>query len=213
MSKFTVDQYLEKGCMRCPYGDTPDCKVHQWVAEIQALRAVARRNGLTEEIKWGVPCYTSEGKNIMLISAFREHCSVSFFKGALLNDEYGLLEKPGKNSHASRVCKFRSLGEVSAGIEALEDYLAQAVDVERKGLKVPPQKLPPEWPKELLEVFAEDPPLRAAFDALTPGRQRGYILYFSSPKKSSTRMARIEKNRDQILGGIGLHDKYSSKKK
>ncbi|MTB52245.1 YdeI family protein [Lewinella sp. W8] len=213
MSKPTVEDFLSKGCMRCPYGDTPDCKVHQWTTAIRSLRTIILESPLEEEIKWGVPCYTHEGKNIVMISALRDNCVLSFLKGALLNDPYGLLEKPGANSRVARVIRFRSDEAVSAAAPAIRDYLAQAIQVEREGRKVPPSGTPEKQPEELVRILEEDPPLRMAFEALTPGRQRGYIIYFSAPKKSETRISRIERSKEKILEGIGLHDKYSGKRK
>ena len=208
-----VDQYLEEGCGRCPLGSTPDCKVHTWTAELKLLRKIVLDCGLTEEVKWGVPCYTFQNKNIVLVSAFKEHCSLSFFKGALLGNPIGLLEKPGPNSQAARFFKFTGIREIQEQEEEIKAFIYEAIEVEKAGLKVAFKKNPEPIPEELAQTFEEDPVLRAAFEALTPGRQRGYILYFSSPKQSKTRLARIEKSTENILNGMGMHDQYKSRKR
>ncbi|UJH67935.1 YdeI/OmpD-associated family protein [Allomuricauda sp. SCSIO 65647] len=206
----TVDNYLINGCGRCSLGGTPDCKVHRWTNELELLRTITRDCGLTEEAKWGVPCYTFQGKNIMLISAFKDHCSVSFFKGSLLRDTQGILVKPGPNSQAARLLKFTEIEKIKKLETDIKAYIYEAVEVEKAGLKVNFKKNPEPIPEELENRFEKDPVLKTAFEALTPGRQRGYILYFSAPKQSKTRNARIEKCIGKILNGEGLHDKYQS---
>ncbi len=206
----TVDNYLINGCGRCPLGRTPDCKVHQWTEELERLRTITRDCGLTEEAKWGVPCYTFQGKNIALISAFKDHCSISFFKGALLRDTKGLLVKSGPNSQAARLLKFTEIEKIKKLEADIKAYIYEAIEVEKAGLRVNFRKNPEPMPEELKNQFEKDPVLKTAFEALTPGRQRGYILYFSAPKQSKTRNARIEKCIGKILNGEGLHDKYRS---
>lgn len=208
-----VDNYLAVGCGRCPLGGTSDCKVHQWPEELKKLRAILLDCGLTEELKWGVPCYTYQNKNIVLISALRAYCSFSFFKGVLLKDPHNILEKPGKNSQSDRVIKFTSVQQVIELEDILKAYILEAIEVEKAGLKVEFQKNPEPIPEELQQKFYEDPFFKTAFEELTPGRQRGYIIYFSQPKQPKTRVNRIEKCVPKILNGEGLHDKYSSKKK
>ncbi len=208
-----VDQYLLEGCGRCPFGGTPDCKVHQWTAELELLRSIILDCGLTEELKWGAPCYTFEGKNVLMISALRSYCCISFFKGSLLSDNKGLLKKPGKHSQAAHLFKFTNIEDIK-NIEAdIKTYIFEAIEVEKAGLKVDFKKNPEPIPEELEKKFEEDPVLKTAFEALTAGRQRGYILYFSAPKQSQTRITRIEKCMPKILIGEGLHDKYKSMKK
>ena len=148
-----------------------------------------------------------------MISALRNYCCISFFKGSLLSDNKGLLEQPGKHSQAARLFKFTSI-EAIRNIEAdIKTYIFEATEVEKAGLKVDFKKSPEPVPEELEKKFDEDPILKTAFETLTPGRQRGYILYFSAPKKSQTRITRIEKCIPKILFGEGLHDKYNSMKK
>lgn len=203
-----VDQYLAEGCGRCSLGGTPACKVHTWPEELKRLRAIVLDCGLMEELKWGVPCYTYEGQNVLLVSAFKEFAALSFFKGALLNDPHQLLVKPGENSQASRYLKFTSVEEIDEQESILKAYVLEAVKVEKAGLKVEFKKNPEPVPEELQQKLDEDPFFRTAFEELTPGRQRGYIIYFSQAKQSKTRVSRIEKCVPKILNGEGLHDKY-----
>jgi len=205
-----IDKYLTDGCMRCSLGGTPECKVLSWTKELELLRKIVLACGLTEELKWGVPCYTCQGNNVLLISAFKDNCSISFFKGMLLNDPKGILEKPGPNSQAARVIRFTNTESIQAMEADLKTYIFEAIEVEKAGLKVDLKKNPEPIPKELEQKFEEDPVLKSAFEALTPGRQRGYILYFSAPKQSKTRFSRIDKSIGKILNGEGLHDKYKS---
>ena len=207
-----VDQYLLQGCGRCPLGGTPECKVHRWTAELELLRMLVLESGLKEEAKWGVPCYTYKQKNVALVSAFNDYCAISFFKGVLLDDPQALLQKPGPNSQASRLLKFTSLEEIEHVAPHINALLQHAIEVEEAGLKVEFIRNPEPLPEELEQKFAEDPTLKTAFEALTPGRQRGYILFFSAPKQSKTRVARIEKSVGKILNGEGLHDKYQRKR-
>ena len=208
----TVENYLLEGCGRCPLGGTADCKVRKWVPELELLRIIVLDCGLIEECKWGVPCYTFQNKNVLLVSAFKEYCSISFFKGALLSDPNELLKKPGAYSQAARLLKFTSIEKIKELEAAIKTYIYEAIEVERAGLKINFKKNPEPVPEELEAKFKEDPTLKAAFEALTPGRQRGYLIYFSAPKRSNTRESRIEKNIGKILSGEGLHDKYNRKK-
>lgn len=146
------------------------------------------------------------------MSAFKEYCAISFFKGALLRDTQGVLDKPGKNSQAARLIRFTNIADIKKMEAELKTYIHEAVEIEKLGLKVNFKKNPEPIPEELDGKFEEDPVLKTAFEALTPGRQRGYILHFSAPKQSKTRVSRIEKSIGKILNGEGLHDKYSSKR-
>ncbi|KAA3635757.1 MAG: hypothetical protein DWQ02_09380 [Bacteroidetes bacterium] len=208
-----VDKYLIDGCMRCPLGGTPECKVHTWPEELDLLRRIVLECGLTEELKWGAPCYTFQDKNVLMVSALRDYCCISFFKGSLLKDSKGLMVKPGPNSQAARLFKFKSVEEIQQIEEDIKNYIFEAIEVEKAGLKVKFKKNPESIPEELEQKFEEDPFFKAAFESLTPGRQRGYILFFSQPKKSETRTSRIEKCVPKILNGEGLNDKYKSRKK
>ena len=209
----SVDDYFLEGCGRCPLGGTPECKVHTWNSELELLRKIVLDCGLTEESKWGAPCYTFQNKNILMVSALKEYCCIGFFKGSLLGDDKSLLVKQGVNSQAVRLFKFKTFEEI-VEIEAdIKAYIFEAVEVEKAGLEVVFNKNPEPIPLELESKFEEDPVLKAAFEALTPGRQRGYIIHFSQPKQEKTRVSRIEKCTPMILSGIGLNDKYKSMKK
>ncbi len=209
----SVDNYFIEGCGRCPLGSTPACKVHSWTSELEYLRNIINACGLTEESKWGTPCYTYQKKNILMLSALKDYCCISFFKGALLNDEKNLLVKPGPNSQAARLFKFKNINEIRTIESDIKAYIFESIAVEKAGLKVAFKKNPEPLPDELIAKFEEDPVLKNAFEALTPGRQRGYIIHFSQAKQEKTRFSRIEKCIPMILAGIGLHDKYKSMKR
>jgi uncharacterized protein YdeI (YjbR/CyaY-like superfamily) len=206
-----VDAYLTAGCGRCPLGGTPDCKVHDWQKELKKLRSIVLDCGLTEEVKWGVPCYTFQKKNIAIVSALKDYCTLSFFKGALLKDPDKVLSKPGENTQAGRLIRFTNAQEIVNLKTVLKAYIHEAIEVEKAGLKVDLKKNPEPIPEEFQNILNENPALKTAFDALTPGRQRAYILHFSAPKKSETRLSRIEKCTQKILDGEGLNDKYKGK--
>ncbi len=206
-----IDNYLIEGCGRCPLGSTPDCKVHNWTQELQLLRMIVVDCGLTEELKWSVPCYTFQHKNVLMVSALKNYCAISFFKGALLKDVKKILEKPGKNSQAARLLKFTNCERIKELEGDIKAYVQEAIEIEKVGLKVKFKKNPEPIPVELELKLEEDPILKTAFEALTPGRRRGYILYFSAPKQSKTRISRIEKSIGKILNGEGMHDKYRSR--
>lgn len=179
----------------------------KWQKEYEKLRAIILDCGLTEELKWGCPCYTFENANIVLIHGFKEYCALLFFKGALLNDPDGIMIQQTKNVQSARQIRFTSLREIMKMEKILKAYVYEAIEVERAGLKVKLKKtsefkIPDEFQKKLNKT----PALKTAFDALTPGRQRAYIFYFSQPKLSKTREARVEKYRKQILNGKGLND-------
>jgi len=210
-----VDSYLKEGCGRCPLGATPACKVNNWKEEMKFLRKIILSCGLTEQVKWGVPCYTTpvpennktEG-NVLIMSALKDYCTISFFKGALLTNLDSLLEKPGENTQAARLIKFTSIEQILVNEEQIRTLIFEAVAVEKSGLKVKMNKaVTKNLPEELKLRFIEHPDFELAFYALTPGRQRGYILYFSQPKQSKTRVARIDKYLSNILDGKGMQDK------
>ena len=199
-----VDQYLDIGCGRCSLGGTPQCKVHFWPQELNVLRLLILDCGLTEEVKWDVPCYTFNGKNILILAALKNYCSISFFKGALLSDEDKLLSKPGESTQGGRVMKFTSVEQIIELEPSIKAYIFEAIEVEKAGLKIEVKKELDPLPEELLEAFKTDKILEAAFYNLTPGRQRGYVLFFNQAKQSKTRIARIEKSRADILIGKGM---------
>ena len=172
------------------------------------LRKILLDCGLTEELKWAVPCYTFEKSNIVLMSAFKEYCALGFFKGALLKDANGILEKPGENTQAARQIRFTNVRDIVEMEPVLKAYINEAIEVQKAGLKVDfKEKTELVFPEELQKKLDETPVLKTAFEALTPGRQRGYILYFSAPKQSKTRVSRVEKCMPKILDGKGLNDR------
>ncbi len=193
-----VDQYLTEGCGRCPLVGTPDCKVNKWPTELRALRTIVLECGLTEEVKWGIPCYTFEKSNVVTISALNEYCALGFFKGALLKDDHHILEKPGENTQAARRIRFTNVQQIIELEPVLKAYINEAMEIEKAGLKVEFKKSPEPIPEELQKKFDEMLDLKTAFESLTPGRQRAYILYFSGAKQSKTREARIEKHIQRI---------------
>jgi uncharacterized protein YdeI (YjbR/CyaY-like superfamily) len=203
-----VDKYLIDGCMRCKYGGTPQCKVLNWVEELESLRQIVLETILTEEIKWGVPVYTHNGKNVVTINALKESANIGFFKGVLLTDKYKILQNQG-NMQSDRVLKFTNSTDIEKLKGVLKEYILEAIEVEQSGKKVEFKKNPEPIPDELAEAFEKDLAFKKAFFALTTGRQRGYIIHFSQPKQAQTRIGRIEKYKEQIFEGIGLHDKYS----
>lgn len=179
----------------------------QWRAEFEELRAILLASGLTEELKWGQPCYALDGKNVALIHGFKAYCAILFHKGALLKDPKGVLVQQTKNVQSARQIRFTSVEEVAKLEKTLGSYLREAIEIERAGLKVERKKTEDhELPEELVSKLAGNRKLKAAFAALTPGRQRAYILHFSQPKKSETRTARVEKHAPRILEGLGLDD-------
>jgi uncharacterized protein YdeI (YjbR/CyaY-like superfamily) len=178
----------------------------QWRDETDKLRRIILGCGLTEEFKWGKPCYTFENCNVVIIQGFKECCALLFCKGALLNDPKGILKKPGENTQGARRVLFTNVGEIVGMKAMLKAYILEAIEAEKAGLKVKYKKNPEPVPEELKTRLGESPTLKAAFAALTPGRQRAYILYFSAAKQSNTREARVDKCAQQILKGKGLND-------
>jgi uncharacterized protein YdeI (YjbR/CyaY-like superfamily) len=182
-------------------------KAKKWQEEFKKLRMIILDCGLTEELKWGKPSYTFQNGNIVIIQGFKEYCALMFFKGALLNDPNGILKKTGENTQAGRQIRFTNVREIVEMETILKAYVYEAMEVEKAGLKVDFKKttefiIPEEFQNKLDEI----PALKTAFDALTPGRQRAYILYFSAPKQSKTRESRVERCMQQILNGKGLND-------
>ncbi|PKN57532.1 MAG: hypothetical protein CVU56_10375 [Deltaproteobacteria bacterium HGW-Deltaproteobacteria-14] len=207
MNTTSVDAYLADGCGRCDQYQTPQCKVHLWTSALVELRALLVASGLSEEMKWGSPCYTLDGKNVVMLTSFKDHCALSFFKGVLLADERGVLAAPGPNSQAMRLFKFTSRDEVRAQRELVVRYLEEAIALERAGATVTFAASPEPMPAELSAQLAADPALSAAFDALTPGRRRSYILHVSGAKQAKTRAARAERCVPLILAGKGFNER------
>jgi uncharacterized protein YdeI (YjbR/CyaY-like superfamily) len=201
-----VDLFLLDGCGRCKLYQTPQCKVHKWPEELITLRALILEFGLEEEIKWGFPCYTLNGKNILMLAPFKDNCAISFFKGALLK-ENPILEKSGENSNTFRLIRFQGMEKINQEKETIQQIIQEAIEIEKSGKKLPKTDYSSiEIPEELENAFEDDHIFKAAFKSLTPGRQRGYILHFAQPKQAQTRMNRIEKYKPAIFNGKGLNE-------
>lgn len=197
MSNYDLNPKVDKYLMR----------ESKWKNEIETLRMIILECGLTEELKWGKPCYTFQNSNVVILQEFKEYCAMMFFKGALLKDPQGILVKPGENSHAARQIRFTHVKQLQELELTIKKYIQEAVEVEKAGLQVEEKKVSEyTMPKELLDKFEEIPKLKEAFESLTPGRQKAYILYFSKAKQSKTRQSRIEKYIPHILNGKGLND-------
>ena len=179
----------------------------QWADEFAALRDIALKSGLTEGFKWGQACYTLDNANVFLIHGFKDYCALLFMKGALMRDPQGLLIQQTENVQSARQMRFASKGEIGQLAPAIAAYMAEAIELEKSGVKVV-RKTTAEFsmPDELTHAFDQDPDFRTAFEALTPGRQRTWILQFSSAKQAKTREARIEKARPAIAAGKGPQD-------
>jgi uncharacterized protein YdeI (YjbR/CyaY-like superfamily) len=194
--------------MRNSRVDEYAARLERWRDEFAALRTILLDTELTEAFKWYKPCYTHGGKNIAIFQPFNDACALMFFKGALLNDPKALLREQGENSRSSLRLEFRSVADVTRRKSALRNLVADAIRVEQAGLRVTGPAPPTygDYPDELTALMEADPAFRDAFERLTPGRQRGYLLHFSGAKRSATRAARIERVQDRIMEGFGLHD-------
>jgi uncharacterized protein YdeI (YjbR/CyaY-like superfamily) len=201
-----IDQFLLEGCMRCSLGATPACKALLWTDILEFLRQLILETELQEERKWGVPTYTINGKNVVILGVFKDSCVLSFIKGQLLTDPKGFLELPGPNSREGRILRFTQLSQATLLENDIRHFLQEAIQVERSGKKSETAPPPQVLPDELLQKFAEHPGLESAFFALTPGRQRGYLIHFSGAKQSPTRLSRIEKCIPKIFAGKGMMD-------
>ena len=179
----------------------------KWQKEFKKLRTIVLDCGLTEELKWGQPCYTFQKSNIVLIHGFKEYCALLFFKGALLHDTDSILIRQTENVQAARQIRFTNVQEITKIESVLKSYIYEAIEVEKAGLKVKKKKTSDfKVPEEFQNRLDEMPALKTSFNALTPGRQRAYLFYFSQPKQSKTRASRVEKYMQQILNGKGLND-------
>ena len=189
----SVDEFLEK--------------TDKWKAELTALRDIMLDCQLIETLKWGQPCYMFNKTNVVILANFKESCAVSFLKGALLSDAENLLVKPGENSQGGRFLRFKSLEEIIVAEPIIKAYVFEAIEVEKAGLKVAPRD-PEAEPKlpELIQRFEENPTLKTAFEALTPGRQRAYNMFFNAAKQSATRLSRIDSYTERILNRKGIND-------
>ena len=179
----------------------------QWQDELKQLRKIALGTQLTEMIKWGVPCYVFQESNVLLLGSFKAFCSISFFKGSLMKDPNGILSKPGENSQSVRMIKFTHLHQIHELEPIIKAYILEAIEIEKTGAKrILDKSVEFVFPEELLQILDQDAAFKAAFIALTPGRQRGYNLFFTAAKQPATRISRLEKYRQQLLDGKGIND-------
>jgi uncharacterized protein YdeI (YjbR/CyaY-like superfamily) len=186
----------------------------RWREEMRQLRTILLACGLDEDLKWSKPCYAFQGGNVVVIQPFKAYCALLFFKGVLLKDPAGILVKTGENTRVGRQIRFTDARQIAAQESVLKSYVRQAIDLEKSGAKVELENAPePTLPVELKNKLAKNSALKKAFAALTPGRQRAYIFFFSAPKQSKTRESRIDKYTPQILKGQGMYDDYVSAKK
>jgi uncharacterized protein YdeI (YjbR/CyaY-like superfamily) len=204
----SAEEYFIEGCGRCSLGGTPECRVNKWANELALLRQIILSCGLEEECKWGHPTYTYKKANVLILGAFKDNCTISFLKGALIQDEAGLLQKPGENSQSGRVMRFTNVNQIIPIESEIRAYIFEAIEIEKAGLKVetkPATEIT--LPEELSAQFKLDPKFKAAFRSLTPGRQKGYIYFIADAKQSKTRESRIEKYRAHIMAGKGMMDR------
>ena len=188
-----VDKYLDN--------------LNKWKKELTRLRELISDCGLIEEYKWMHPCYTYKENNILLIHEFKNYCAILFHKGALLNDSKNILVQQTENTQSARQIRFKDISEIENLKSTIKEYIFEAIEVEKAGLKVKKKKTSDfEIPEELIEIFNERPEFKKAFENLTEGRQRGYLLHFSKPKQSKTRRSQVEKNIERIIDGYGLND-------
>lgn len=200
-------EWLAHGCGRCAHFRTPSCKVHRWAPILVGLRDVLLSTGMDEAIKWGSPCYVWEGRNVAMLVAFRERCGVSLLQGSLLEDPEGRLVPPGPHSHHARLFLVPTEASLPASLPALRGFLAQAMQLAAEGGRDRRPVEREDMPAELAEFLARDSVVQAAYDALTPGRKRSYILHIAGAKKSETRQARAERCKARILAGKGFHER------
>lgn len=199
-----VDHYFIDGCGRCERYATDRCSARVWSPLLQALRELMWHTELKEELKWSAPCYTYNGKNVAMIGAFKDNCVLSFFKGGLIEEDRGILQKAGEMTVESRLVRLRSVDDVERYRDDLLYFVQKAIEIEQSGKKMDKSAITMELPVEMKERFAEDKELERAFYALTPGRQRGYIMHIASAKNSSTRISRLEKYAPNIMRGKGM---------
>lgn len=208
----SIDVYLSDGCGRCSKFGTDDCSVRVFAEQIEALRSIALSVFQEESMKWGTPCYTHNGKNVVALFSFKDNCGFSFFKGPLLSDQHQMLVAPSETAQTFRLLRFKNLSEILEKQEQIRSYLFEALEVEKAGLKLqlrPATEFP--VPEELNAQFHADPTFEKAFRALTPGRQKNYLRHFNDAKQSATRTARIEKYKPFIFRGIGFDEAWKMK--
>ena len=201
-----IEDFFTLGCGRCDRFATPECSTRRWIVGLNGLRRICRDMGLSEHVKWGHPCYMHAGRNIVLIGALRGDFRLGFFNSALMKDPDGVMEKQGPNTQNPDSIQFTDVGQVAEREAILRAYIAEAMGYAEAGIL--PVKVPQEieLPDELVEAMDADPDLAEAFHALTPGRQRSYVIVLGQAKASATKVARIEKLRPKILAGKGANE-------
>jgi uncharacterized protein YdeI (YjbR/CyaY-like superfamily) len=203
----SVDSYLEDGCGRCELYQTPQCKVLQWLGPLRALRGIVLASGLTEEMKWGSPSYTLDDELVLMLGSYKDCCFISFMRGAILDDPDTVLEKVGPNTHSARMFKFTSSEQVQAQGALIARFVDDCIALHRAGTKVPPRASKEPMPVELQDMLDANPDVAEAYWALTPGRQRSYILHVSGAKQSKTRQSRAEASTEKIMAGKGFNER------
>lgn len=200
--------YFLDGCGRCNKFETDACKARLWSEPLAILRDELLKSGLEEQAKWGQPTYTLNGKNVALVFSFNDACGISFFKGVLLKDDHQLLVAAGENSHVARLLKVTHAGEAEALRPLIAQYIEEAISLERAGAQVPKREAGADpMPVELEELLAEWPAAQAAWERLTPGRQRSYLIHINGAKQSATRRSRAEKSLPKIMSGKGQNER------
>ena len=198
-----IEDYFSKGCGRCPRFDSQDCSTKQWAEGLKALRRICLSEGLSETLKWARPCYMHTGQNIVIIGAFRDNFRLSLFNAALMQDSSNMLERQGPNTKHKDMLRFTANGQVSALESVIRQYLKEAMAHAEAGLRPPRDSNELSLPEELIKALDSDPELAEAFQTLTPGRRKSYVINLNSAKQSQTRLKRIEKFRDKIFAGKG----------
>lgn len=202
-----IEEYFAKGCGRCGRFDTADCATRLWQEGLRDLRRICRDTQLVETVKWGHPCYVHTGRNIAIIGAFRSDFRLSFFHAALMTDPAGILERQGPNTRHPDMIRFKTRSEVSTRGPIVRAYLAEAMGYAERGIRPPRDAADLELPEDLVAALEADPELADAFHALTPGRQRSYVINLRGAKSSTTRRTRIARFRDRILSGKGATER------
>lgn len=203
----TIDEYFAKGCGRCPRFGTPDCSTQKWVQGLRQLQELCLEQGLRESLKWGHPCYTYQDRNVAILGAFVADFRLTFFDASLFDDRHGLLEKQGPNSAHPSTIRFANSQQVATRRAEIVELFQQALSNVEAGRKPVKQKTELVLPAELVQALASDFELNQAFEALTPGRQRSYVIHLDGAKTSSTRLARIAKFREHVIAGKGFNER------
>ena len=202
-----IEDFFSKGCGRCKRFATPECSTRRWATGLHDLRRICLGSGLIETVKWGHPCYTYSDRNIAILGAFRDDFRITFFSAGLMKDPDGVLEKQGPNTQTPGMIRFVDNAQVAKMERIIQAYLKEAMGYAEAGLKPQKQEREIQLPEELVEALESDPELSEGFNALTPGRQRSYVINLAAAKTSTTRVSRIARFRDKILAGKGATER------